>query len=54
VRRLLIRLSEAVRWLTGTGAVANARFEVDRASTSVAELDAQLDRVPGPTSRRAA
>jgi hypothetical protein len=54
VRRLLIGLSEAVHWLTGTGAAVNARFEVDRATRSVADHDAQLDVASWSTSRRAA
>jgi len=54
VRRLLDRLAETMRWLTGTGACTNAQLEVDRAKTSVVDLDAQLDRVSGPTSSRAA
>jgi len=54
VRRLLVGLSEALRWLTGTGAVANARCEVDQATMSVVDLDAQLDRVHGPSPQRAA
>jgi len=54
VRRLVIRLSEAMRWLTGTGAVVNARFEVDRAAKSVTDLDTQLRLVSSPSPRRAA
>lgn len=54
MRKLVMKLSGAVRWLTGEGAAANARFEVDRETKSVVELQTQLDRVPGRSPRRAA
>jgi hypothetical protein len=57
VPRLLRKLSGAFDRLTGAGALDNARFEIDRAKLSIAELDAQLarlERLPDPSPRRAA
>lgn len=54
MRKLFRELANAVLWLTGTGAAANARSEVDGAAASVADIDAQLERVPHPTQPRAA
>ena len=54
MRTLLRALAEALRQLGGTGATRNAHAEVDTAARTAAELDAQLSRVSGPTSRQAA
>jgi hypothetical protein len=54
VRISLRSLSDAVRWLTGSGAVRNARGEVVDAAATVVDLEAQLRRVVDPTPRRAA
>ena len=54
MRISLRSLSETVRWLTGAGALRNARGEVVGAATTVVDLDAQLRRVVDPTPRRAA
>jgi hypothetical protein len=54
MRRLLDKLAGAVLLLTGSGAAANARREVDRVSESVTKIDAQLDRVNDPVPPRAA
>jgi hypothetical protein len=40
--------------LTSTGAVRNARTEVERATAEVIDLESQLRRVVDPTPRRAA
>ena len=50
---LLQILADAVRRLTGLGAVVNAGHEVDRASRSFVELDAQLSRVDSTPPRAA-
>jgi hypothetical protein len=50
----LPRLSDALKWLTGAGALRNARGEVVDAATSVVDLETQLRRVVDPTPRRAA
>ncbi|HXQ58846.1 MAG TPA: hypothetical protein VN799_02075 [Acidimicrobiales bacterium] len=39
---------------TGPGATLNAWHEVDRAASSIAEVEAQLHRVSTPSSQRAA
>jgi hypothetical protein len=54
VRKILRELRGALIGLTGAGAVANARSEIDRAFTSLAELEAQLGRIDEPPTRRAA
>lgn len=54
MRSLLKVLLEATRRLAGTGAFDNAAFEVQRATRSTVELDAQLDRVLDLPPRRAA
>jgi hypothetical protein len=54
MRTLLRNLARAARRWSGTGAVHNARLEVDRASRSVVELERQLERVFEPPPRRAA
>jgi hypothetical protein len=54
VRRLLRKLNEAVAKLTGAGALANARQEVNGAQSALADLDAQLERIKDPNPRRAA
>ena len=54
MHRLLNTLARALFGLTGTGAIDNARSEVDQAATSVAEVDAQLHRFSEPSRRRAA
>lgn len=51
---MLNKLARALFGLTGIGAVDNARFEVDHAAMSVADVDAQLHRFSDPTRRRAA
>ena len=48
------RLSDMVRWLTGAGALRNARSEVVDAATTVVDVEAQLRRVVDPTPRQAA
>jgi hypothetical protein len=45
VRTPLQTMMETVNRITGTGAMLNARYEVDRALWSVIELDEQLRRV---------
>ena len=58
MRILLRHLADSARRLTGTGAVRNARLEVDRSTLSIVELDRQLGRVapsrPFQPPRRAA
>jgi hypothetical protein len=55
VRILLRVLFEAARRLAATGALDNAASELQRATRSTVELDAQLDRVLlDPSPRRAA
>lgn len=58
MRILLRNLVTSARRFTGTGAVHNARLEVDRSTLSIVELDRQLDRVvpsqPFQPPRRAA
>jgi hypothetical protein len=44
VRTLLRKMNEALERITGTGATLNAWHEMDRAATSVLDLDAQLQR----------
>jgi len=45
VRTLLRGWADAIRQLGGTGAIRNARTEVDKTSRTAADLDAQLRRV---------
>ena len=45
MRTLLQVFLDALRSLAGPGALGNAAFEVDRASRSAADVDAQLGRV---------
>jgi hypothetical protein len=54
MRFSLRRLSDGVKWLTGAGALRNARGEVVDAAASVVDLETQLRRVVDPTPRRAA
>jgi len=56
MRFSLSRLSDVVNWLTGVGAMRNARGEMVDAAATVVDLDSQLQRVldPNPTPRRAA
>jgi hypothetical protein len=54
VRMLRRKMTEVVRLVTATGATLNARQEVDRATSSVMELDAQLTRVQARSTPEAA
>jgi len=54
MRMSIPSISELVAWLTGTGAMRNARGEVVNASAKVADLESQLQQVVDPTPRRAA
>jgi hypothetical protein len=54
VRKLPRKITEVVLRLTGPGATLNAWHEVDRAASSIAEVDAQLHRVSAASSQRAA
>jgi hypothetical protein len=45
VRTLLRGWADAIRDLGGTGAIRNARTEVDKTSRTAADLDAQLQLV---------
>jgi len=54
MRLRLPSLSDIVRWLTGAGALRNARGEVVDAATTVVDLESQLRRVIDPHPRRAA
>jgi hypothetical protein len=54
MRRVLKKLTGAVLLLTGTGAAANARREVDGAFESVTNIDTQLDRMNDHLPPRAA
>jgi len=54
MRMSLPRFSEILSWLTGAGALRNARGEVVNAATKVVDLDSQLRRVIDPNPRRAA
>jgi len=54
MRISLRSLSDMMRWLTGAGALRNARGEVVDAATSVVDIETQLRRVVDPTPRRAA
>lgn len=54
MRTLLQKMREAVKRVTGTGAMLNAWYEVDRAAASALDLDAQLHRVGGISSPHAA
>jgi hypothetical protein len=54
VRKLLRKITEVVHWATGPGAMLNAMHELDRAASSVVDVDAQLRRVIPTSSRRAA
>lgn len=51
---LLKILGDVVRRLAGPGALYNAAHEVDRATRSVVELDAQLRRMSDRSPPRAA
>ncbi len=50
---LLQILVDATRRLAGSGALHNAAYEVDHASRTVLELDAQLGRLLPPPRRAA-
>jgi len=54
MRTLLKVILKVTRRLTGLGALNNAAHEVQRATRSADELDAQLDRVLDLPPRRAA
>lgn len=45
MRRLLQVVLEALRSLSGPGALGNAAFEVERTHRSTADVEAQLGRV---------
>ncbi len=49
--RLLRKITEVVPRITGSGATLNAMDELDRASRSLADLEAQLHRVDAPGHR---
>ena len=53
MHRLVQVVVGALRSLAGPGALGNAAFEVERASRSTADLDAQLGRVLDTPSRAA-
>ena len=52
MRTLLRKMTEALERITGTGATLNAWREVDRAATSVLDLDAQLQPRSAPPGGR--
>jgi hypothetical protein len=54
MRAVMRNLIDKARRLSGTGAVRNARQELDDTSRTVVELDRRLSRVCDPTPRRAA
>jgi len=54
VRISVPRLSDMVNWLTGAGALRNARGEVVDAAATVVDLETQLKRVVDPTPPRRA
>jgi hypothetical protein len=55
VRKLLRKMTEVVHQATGPGAMLNAMHEIDRAASSVIDVDAQLRRVtPASTHTRQA
>jgi hypothetical protein len=54
VRKLQRKITEVVHQMTGPGATLNAMRELDRATSSVVDLDAQLSRVVTTSSRQAA
>jgi hypothetical protein len=54
VRILLRKMKEAVERITSTGAMLNARHEIDRAAESEMDLDAQLHWVGGVSTPHAA
>jgi len=54
MRAVMRNLLEMTRRVSGTGAVRNARLEVEDTSRSVVELDRRLKGVCDPTPRRAA
>jgi hypothetical protein len=47
-------MTDGVKRITGTGAVSNAWQELDRAASSVSDLDAQLHRMGGISTPQAA
>jgi hypothetical protein len=54
MRTVMRNLVDKARRLSGTGAVRNARLEVEESSRKVVELDRQLRNVCEPSPRRAA
>jgi hypothetical protein len=54
VRILLRKFTEVVHQATGPGAALNARHELERVTSSVVDVDRQLDRVRASPGRRAA
>ena len=54
MRAVMRNLIDKARRLSGTGAVRNARLEVEESSRRVVELDRQLRSVCEPSPPRAA
>jgi hypothetical protein len=54
MRTLLTVIVDAARRLAGPGALGNAAYEVERASRTFVELDAQLGRLVEPPPRQVA
>ena len=54
MQTLLRKITEVVQRMTGAGATLNALHEVDRAASSVIDVDAQLCRMRATSSRQAA
>ena len=54
MRTLLQKMVGVVHRISGDGATLNARYELDRSVSSVAELEAQLRRVGTASSSYAA
>jgi len=45
VRKMVRKMKDAIRRMAGEGATLNAMHEIDRAASSVVDLDVQLRRV---------
>jgi hypothetical protein len=54
VQILLRKITEVVQRATGPGAILNAQYEVNRAASSIAEIEAQLYRVSVASSSQQA
>jgi hypothetical protein len=54
MRAVMRNLIDKARRLSGTGAMHNARLEIEDTSRTVVELDRRLEKVCDPTPRRAA